>query len=111
MKWKISMGALAAVVLQTVATAAEVSHGAWSGDTKIVEMGSYWSHTRFKIELDHSCGNQGDGWWLLDSTDSDAGVQETLNRKYAALLSAYNAAKTVNFRCENSRISDFLIKN
>ncbi len=88
-------------ILSTPSFAEDIVNG-WSGNTKIVKIHSEGSRTLLRL-LDQngaSCGHP-DMWSLpLDETARSA-VKHTL------VTTAFAANKTINLRCENSRVSDF----
>ena len=97
------------LMFPSVSIFAQDTVNGWSGDTTILSVESAWSYTHYVLSnVPNGCGH--DNRWRLDFEPTHA-LFEQEKAKTAMLLSAYMAGKTVNLRCENSRISDFTILN
>ena len=103
---------LLVVVATAMARAAEVPNGGWTTDFhQILQMYSVWSYTVVKINDATGCGGSGDGDWLLATTTNDVTLDKALALKKSMLLMAMASGKLVRLRCENSRITDMIVKN
>lgn len=101
-----------ALFLSANVIAAETANGGWTSSPQvIVEVESLWSFTKFKVSDTSGCGNQGDGYWILPTTMGDVSLDKALDYKKSLLLSAFVANKAVMLRCENSAISDLVVRN
>jgi len=75
-----------------------------------VEVVSYWSFTKFRIDDTSSCGEATDGWWPLPTTKGSTTLDQALQYKKAMLLAAFTAGRTLRLRCESGEITDFSIR-
>ncbi len=96
---------LSLIFLPSISFAADIVNG-WSGHTTISQIYSEWTKTYFALEGTggNSCGHP--SYWMLPS---DQSYLEASQIKHSLLLAAFAAKKTINVRCENSRVSDFQI--
>ena len=80
---------------------ADVING-WSTHTTITKIYSENSRTLFKlVGIDEGRGHP--DWWALVMDGDPSKVNLSL------LLAAYTAGKTINLRCESSKLTDFEI--
>ena len=93
------------IIIPLTSKAADVVDG-WSGEDSIKKILSTHSSTYFKLASNTTGCGRPDHWELKIAATDDSN-----NIKHSLLLAAYMSGKTVNLRCETSKVTDFEIIN